>query len=313
MAFVVGQPEGPGADLQPAQADIEIEIEPHAPIPLPTPPAPEPIAAVDPTRIREVPSEREVPREPRPSPTSRAPDDPYAPTSPSVEPNQIPAPAPAPSSSGQPPKDEYDPLLPDTGGTGGVLVGPPGIGGRPVWTMPGVLPESGRPAPAPTTPGTPREVDKNIAGKVLNEELRARDKSLGIDLPAAGTVATAIGNAVRGSDTPNEGRATFVVRLSPTGQVLDVRLASASAGNQDVWQRAAQAAAARLRGKSLTMTGAYKAGATVYVDVVSAILMPDGSKGGVKRQGMGVGFDVSNLGANPSRVVKTSFRVVPAK
>jgi hypothetical protein len=26
-----------------------------------------------------------------------------------------------------------------------------------------------------------------------------------------------------------------------------------------------------------------------------------------------VGFDVANLGANASRVVKTSFRVVPAK
>jgi hypothetical protein len=182
-----------------------------------------------------------------------------------------------------------------------------------VWTIPGAVPENGRPAPAPTTPGAPREVDKNIAGKVLNEELKARDKNLGIDLPAAGTVASAIGNAVRGSEAPNEGRATFVVRLSPTGQVLDVRLASSSAGNQDVWQRAAQAAAAALRGKSLTMTGAYKAGATVYVDVASAVVLPDGTKGGVKRQGAGVGFDLSNIGANPTRVVKTSFRVVPAK
>lgn len=303
-ALWLGPQKAPDLEVQPTLADIEIEIEPHDPIPLPKPP--EPIAAVDPQQIREVPSELRRDRDPRIEPP-RGPDDPYAPTN--SEPQG--PPSPAPTTSGQAPQEEYDPLLPDTGG-GGVLTGPPGIGGRPVWTMPGVLPEGGRPAPAPTTPGPPREVDKNIAGKVLNEQLRARDKGLGIDLPAAGTVATAIGNAVRSGDTPNEGRATFVVRLSPTGQVLDVRLASSSAGSQDVWQRAAQAAAARLRGKSLTMTGAYKGGATVYVDVSSAILMPDGSKGGVKRQGLGVGFDVSNLGANPSRVVKTSFRVVPA-
>jgi hypothetical protein len=307
VALWVGPPKGPGLELQPTQADIEIEIEPHDPIPLPKPPEPEPLAAVDPRQIREAPTERQPIRDPRIEPP-RGPEDPYAPTNPTPE---APVPTPAPTSSGQVPKDEYDPLLPDTGG--GVLTGPPGLGRRPVWTIPGVLPESGRPPPAPTTPGAPREVDKNIAGKVLNDELRARDKGLGIDLPAAGTVATAIGNAVRGGDTPSEGRATFVVRLSPTGEVLDVRLASSSAGSQDVWQRAAQAAAARLRGKSLTMTGAYKAGATVYVDVTSAVLLPDGTKGGVKRQGTGVGFDVSNLGANPSRVVKTSFRVVPAK
>jgi len=311
IALLVGPPKGPGDELRATQADVEIDIEPHAPIPLQEPPEPERIAAVDPQQNRDVPSEQRPLRDPRVEP--RRPEDPYAPTNPSPETTSSPAPGPAPTSSGQAPKDEFDPLLPDNGG-GGVLVGPPGLGGgRPVWTIPGVLPESGRPAPAPTTPGPQPEVDKNIAGKVLNEGLRARDKALGIDLPAAGTVATAVGNAVRGTETPNEGRATFVVRLSPTGQVLDVRLASASAGGQDVWQRAAQEAAARLKGKSLTMTGAYKDGATVYVDVVSAILLPDGTKGGVNRKGLGMGFDVANLGANASRVVKTSFRVVPAK
>lgn len=303
-ALFISPPKGADIDVQPTLADIEIEIEPHDPIPLQKPPEPEPVAAVDPQQFREVPSERRPDREPRISPP-QGPEDPYGPTSPEPQ-----VPAPAPTSSGQAPQDQYDPLLPDTGG-GGVLTGPPGLNGRPVWTMPGVVPESGRPAPAPTTPGTPREVDKNIAGKVLTERLRDRDKNLGIDLPAAGSVATAIKNAVQGSDAPNDGRATFIVQLSPTGQVLDVRLASASAGSQDVWQRAAQAAAARLRGKTLTMTGAYKNGATVYVDVTSAILMPDGSKGGVKRQGMGGTFDLANLGANASRVVKTSFRVVP--
>jgi hypothetical protein len=118
---------------------------------------------------------------------------------------------------------------------------------------------------------------------------------------------------VRGGDTPSEGRATFVVRLSPTGQVLDVRVASASAGSKDVWDRAAQAAAARLRGKTLTMTSAYAAGATVYVDVQSVVTMPSGSKGGIHRQGTGVGFDLSDIGANPTRTIRTSFRVVPAK
>jgi hypothetical protein len=53
-------------------------------------------------------------------------------------------------------------------------------------------------------------------------------------------------------------------------------------------------------------------GATVYVDVSSAVVLPSGGNG-VKRQGLGVGFDLADIGANPTRVVKTSFRVVPAK
>lgn len=305
LAYVVGDTGAHVAALPPAQAEVEIDIEPHEPIPLVKPPEPELQAAVEPERLREAPVDRPELRDPRVEPP-RTQVDPYAPTGPAPE-----AVAPAPSTSGQAPQDQYDPLPPEPGG-GGVLTAPPGLAGRPVWTIPGVVPESPRPAPAPTTPGAPREVDKNIAGKVLEQELRSRDKGLGLDLPAAGTVATAIGNAVRGMETPNEGRATFVVRLSPTGQVLDVRLASSSAGGQDVWQRAAQAAAARLRGKSLTMTGKYAAGATVYVDVASTVVLPSGSKG-VERKGLGMGFDLSDIGANPTRVVKTSFRVVPAK
>jgi hypothetical protein len=94
--------------------------------------------------------------------------------------------------------------------------------------------------------------------------------------------------------------------------VLDCRLASASAGGQDVWQRAARRRRPGSR-ENPHHDGRLQDGATVYVDVTSAVLLPDGTKAGVKRKGLGVGFDVSNLGANASRVVKTSFRVVPAK
>jgi hypothetical protein len=303
MAYVVDRPEAQVSVIAPAHAEIEIEIEPHALPDLPQVMAPEPMAAVDPQRPRDTP---ETPPDPAiERPTARNPaDDPYA-TVP------LPEVQPAPTSSGQAPQDQYDPLTPDPGG-GGVLTGPPGIG-RPVWAIPGVLPEAPRPAPAPTTPTAPRAVDPNIAGKVLDEKRRERDKALGLDLPAAGTVASAIGAAVRGGETPNEGRATFVVRLSSAGKVLDVRVASASAGSKDVWERAAKAAASRLSGKTLPMTGEFAAGATVYVDVSSAVSMPSGGKGGVHRQGTGIGFDLSDIGANPTRVVRTSFRVVPAK
>jgi hypothetical protein len=287
------------------ETEFEIEVTPTEPLPV-----------------------REVPREPERAVQERAaevrPDARVAARDPSSMPSEVnPAPTstaqpetqPAPTSSAAPaPTDSFDPVVPEgPPGPGGIVLAP-GIGGRPAWSIPGVVPESTAPAPAPTTPPPPKETRKDIATAVITQEMAKKDKALGLDLPAAGTVASAIGAAVRSEDTPNEGRATFEVRLGASGQVLGVRLVSSSAGAQGQWERAAKAAAAKLAGRSLTMSGAYAAGATVYVDVSSAMLMPDGSKtGGIKRQGAGASFDVANIGARPSRVVRTGFRVVASK
>jgi hypothetical protein len=304
MAHVIPRAEAPlFARSFRGETQIEIEVAP-------LPPMPDMEARVDPARS----AVRDRTAEVRPEARSAV-RDPYASVevspSPSASPTSSPEAQPAPT--GQPAGDTFDPLPPETGAQGLAVV--PGLGGgQPAWALPGVLPEGPRPTAAPTAPPPPRQVDSDIAGNVLRKMQGEKDKALGLDLPAAGTVASAIGTAVRGGDTPNEGKATFEVRLGPNGQVLGVRVVSSSAGPAAAWERAARAAALRLAGRTLTMSSAFAAGATVYVNVSSAMLMPDGSKtGGIRPQGAGASFDVSNLGARPSRIVKTSFRVVPVK
>jgi hypothetical protein len=220
----------------------------------------------------------------------------------------VPAPEPTanPSTPPRPKPDEYGPLPED--GRGVVQI--PGIGGPAVWALPGVVPNAPPPAPAPSTAPSPRPVDKDIAGSVIREAMRASDKHLGLDLPAAGTVASAVGEAVRGSDTPHVSRATFEVRLGPDGSVRSVRIASFSGGAADVWERAAQAAAAILRGRALQMNEAFAKGGTIYVDVSSLLQRPSGSTSAIRPQGLGASFDLSDIGAHAARVVKTSFRAV---
>jgi hypothetical protein len=215
-----------------------------------------------------------------------------------------PSPTEGPPPSGEPPsgppRDEYGATEP------GVA---PGLDGRPVYTMPGVLAQPDAPSPAPTRPPGAPAVDRDAGGKALRETLRGRDKAIGIDLPAAGTVASAVADAVRAANTPNVSRATFEVRLGPDGRVLGVRVVRANAGDAASWARAAELVASRIA-KRLVM-GALSAGATIFVDVVSDVEMPAGDKGGFNPTG--ATFDLSNIGAHAARVVRTSFQVVPTR
>ena len=127
------------------------------------------------------------------------------------------------------------------------------------------------------------------------------------------SVSSRIGTAVRGTETPNVGRASFEVRLSADGRVIGVRLASANGGASDVWDRVAKAAAAALAGRSFPMTGGFAKGAIVYVDVSSSVVLPSGGSSAVHQEGSGIGFDVSDIGAHKSRSVKTSFRTVAVR
>jgi hypothetical protein len=225
------------------------------------------------------------------------------PAGPPGEPQEV-APAPtAPPSS----PDEYG-GAPDAEGAGGVV----GLNGVPIWQLPGVLPERARAPRASTAPPSPRETPVDKAGEVLREAMRTKDQEMGLDLPAAGTVASVVANAVRDANTPGTARATFEVRLSGTGQVVEVRAVSSTAGAADLWAQIARAAAGRLTGRALAMTAAFAKGAKVYVTVLSSINMPSGTSPGgrIQQSGMGFGFDVSDLAAHATRVVSSSFRVV---
>ncbi|MDI1428081.1 MULTISPECIES: hypothetical protein [Polyangium] len=231
-----------------------------------------------------------------------------------VEPQQVePVPTAMPSAA---PPDEYGAPPPAVPGGG---PGIPGLGG-PVWAMPGVIPETGKPKPAPTTVGPPPEVDRKIAGRVISDVMREKDRQLGLDLPGAGTIASVVSDVVRGSGTPDVSRATLEVRIAPGGRVASVRVVRSSAGNAGDWSAVAGAVSGRLASRQFTLPESYAAGAIVMVEVVSQLQMPDGSTGGTNigkggssdSLGGSVSFDVANIGARPKRHVRASASARPA-
>ncbi len=270
---------------------IEIDIEPavlalpRVDVPPPPPPSPDDAAPTDDARV----AANDVPRGP-----SRG-DRPAEPGQPE------PPPSAGPPSNG-PPSSEYDPL-PQTG-----VLTAPGVGGPPIWTMPGMIPDSGRPAPAPTTTPRAREVDRDIAGKVIRQAMRESDKSKGIDLPAAGTAAAAVQAAFYGSDLPTESRGRIAIQLNGNGEVTAVKVVSMAGGTSDQWDRVAQQAAAQVRSRKNTLGEDYKNGAIIYVDAVSIEALPAGKGSGIS--GNTAKFDLSNIGAHKRQVVRTSTSVV---
>lgn len=178
----------------------------------------------------------------------------------------------APSSAQPTPVEEY-------GGPPGPALAPgSALAGPPVWSLPGVLAPRPGAAPAPTAAPTARPVDPAIAGKVLASTLQTRDKQIGLQLPAAGVVASALNDAVRSSDAPGDARATFEVKLSGDGAVRGVRVVSSTAGKADAWERVASKAAAALAARTLTLGEAGKDGVTVKVVVTSKVVYPTHTK-----------------------------------
>ena len=181
---------------------------------------------------------------------------------------------PAPGSAGEydvPPGPE-GPGMPGAGGLPGM--GLPGS--SPVWSVPGavVAPKS---LPAPTR--APSAVyDPKAATKALGGTLQTSDKEKGINLPAAGTVVSALSTAVQGTPAPHNARATFEIKVGPNGQVVGARVVKASAGDPAMWDAALKRAQAQIAAKGLAMTGeAAKSGATVRVSVLTRHVFPTGT------------------------------------
>jgi hypothetical protein len=148
--------------------------------------------------------------------------------------------------------------------------------------------------------------------------LERHDRRIGINLPAAGTVASVVSTAVLDSDTPTTARATFSVQLDGAGKVVGVGVVSFTDGAPARWERVTRTIAAQLSGRPLMMTGAYAKGAVVTVTATSVVQFPAGSKseGPIEREHGTVTVtlgDLSNIGAHPQRVVSTRFDVQPAQ
>ena len=302
LALVAPPPRAEPPREEAALEVVEIDLSPP-----PTPASPDEAA----------PAERAAAREPAPRTASAVPAR-AGEAAPAIEAPRAetaePTPTTAPPTPAAPTTGGYD--APPTDGREVLFA--PGIGGPAVWSLPGVVPGAGSgPAPAPTAPAATRAPDRDVAGQVLRGTLRGKDKALGLDLPAAGSVASALADAVRATDAPGNARASFEIRIDARGKVVSVRVLSMSAGARQSWERVAREAASRLAGRELAMTGAFAAGASVFVDITSALQLPAGSGGALAEGpppgtvGGGMTFDLSNLGAHATRVVKSSFRAVP--
>ena len=283
VALLLGSPRPPlstPAAPSSVHAETTIDLEPTAlalvlvpatPAPVAEPAAAEPAEAPvkGPSAPRAASNAKvtTIVKDPSPEPLAAG-----SPTGvPSPEAPEAP-PGPAPVAPSRPGTDEYG------GPVGGsdVAALPPGTGTDRLWTIPGMIPSAALPKPASTVASGPPPVDSDIAGQVLGGSLVRKDKAIGIDLPAAGTVATRLADAVR-TTAPLNARATFEVKLGAGGQVEGVRLVSASDGDAGTWARVVASAKSAIGARTLAMKGDGK-GATVTVKVESKVQYPAGSK-----------------------------------
>lgn len=209
--------------------------------------------------------------------------------------------------SGQGPGEEWSS---DDGGWA-----PPGTGpGGPIYQDPSLFEMHQAGPAAPTKAPKAKKADRNVANKVLKDELRKQDKKLGLDLPAAGTVASLFRAAVLASDTPAEARASFAVALGPGGQVKSVKFLSSSAGSAAQWEAIAASVKAALNARKLALTGDYAKGANIAIAVQSKMTMPSGAKvdAGLEAS-LTQKFDVADIGAKPVRTVTAAHSASPVQ
>ncbi len=199
---------------------------------------------------------------------------------------------------------------PEDGGIPG-LGGP---GGPKLWQDPSLLAINPNAPPAPKETPKEKKADRDVANVLIKDLLRAKDKKLGLDLPAAGTVASIIKTAVQGSNTPGTAKATFAVNLGPAGNVTSIKVTSFAGGDSSMWNAVAANAKAALAARKLNLTEDYAKGAIIVVNAQSKMQMPSGAKvdAGIELS-LTQNFDVADIGAKPVRQVVTSFSATPVK
>lgn len=165
---------------------------------------------------------------------------------------------------------------------------------------------------APTTTPKRAKVSRDAANKLIKDELRAKDKKLGLDLPAAGTIASLIKSAVQSSDAPGAATATFQVVLGPGGKVQRVSVLSFAGGAASTYEGIARTVKAALAARKLNLPEDFAKGAIVVVNAKSKMQMPSGAEVGAGlKLSLTQTFDVADIGASPVRVVAVSFSSKP--
>jgi hypothetical protein len=127
--------------------------------------------------------------------------------------------------------------------------------------------------PAPTAIAR-RSPDRD-ASRIVAELLNARDEELGLRLPAAGNIASALAASVR-AHTPAFSRAIFVATVDEQGRIARIAVASFSTGEAEGWHAAAREAEAALAGATFALRGDLPHGAIVTVQLVQNLELPSG-------------------------------------
>jgi hypothetical protein len=192
--------------------------------------------------------------------------------------------------------------------------GIPGAGpGREIWRDGKLLALEKAPA-APTEAPKQKLASRDAANETIKDVLRKKDKKLGLDLPAAGTVASIIKAQVQGSDAPGSVSAVFTVKLGPGGTVNSVTVGAISGGNASMWNAIASSSKSAIAARKLNLTEDYQKGAIITVNVQSKIVMPSGSEVGAGlKLSLTQNFDVADIGAKPVRVITAPFSAAPVK
>lgn len=134
----------------------------------------------------------------------------------------------------------------------------------------------------PLLPKSEAEVEaaeqKRLRDRTLRDPARERDQALG--LGPEGPVLSALADGTSQSTAPITGRAVFLAKTGPGGEVESIELQDAEGGRAG-WAEAARIALASLRGKKLNLRGGTTR-AVMRLEVKSAWKLPSGHDPGVE-------------------------------
>jgi hypothetical protein len=144
----------------------------------------------------------------------------------------------------------------------------PGLGGAPVWSIPGAI-EPDRPAAAPTASPGARPTPPDVATTVLDGTMRSMDREKGVELSGAGVIARALEEAAHTVSLPHDCRAQFEAQVSGEGQIVQLVVLTFTAGNSATWNQVATRAWSSLAARRVALTGRARRGAVVAVRLES--------------------------------------------
>lgn len=134
----------------------------------------------------------------------------------------------------------------------------------------------------PLFPKSEAEVEAAEQKRLRDRTLRdpARERELALGLGPEGPVLRALSEATSQSTAPVKGRAVFVAKTGPSGEVESIELHDAE-GGRGGWAEAGRLALEALRGKKLRLSGGTTR-AVMRLEVTSAVKLPSGHDPGTE-------------------------------